>query len=585
MSNYLLKDEVKKFFESGSIPTQEQFEKLIDATSNATLIDSGTIDNSHLPSYIRVTHLEASSNVSANALMVKNANIDVNLSVSNVTALNGQITVEGNLDVSKDITASGITLSAGSPQSPLENAVLKNDRGSEGILDLLTFNEERGFVTIPVKIDEGFMQDEIAAKAWVTGEVIKVSNRLTAEVTQSSGAAEQLQNSLIAESDSRQGADSQLQGSINSQYERITIETQRATSAEGLLQESIDGQQNRLDAIEQNGNIGNESIEGIQEDITVLETELSSTNSQVYIEKERASLAEFQLQQSINSQQSKINNILAATGADKDSFAEIVELINSVDTESDAAFSTYVTSNNIALQALTDQLNPLASGIKVGGSIEIGKEDVSSLINLTRDVYVSQQLRVEGVVTPSVGNSSSNGICFPGDPGGGDGDSAWIRYYSNLDENTLLEIGTLNDTENHIVLNASGNVGVGDFVPTAKFHVDGVALANAWNIASDKRLKSEINVIQDPLERISAINGVTFNWKDEQRHSEFGEQIGVIAQDVEQVFPEIVSINKDGYKSVDYSKLVAPLIESVKQLNKKVQNQQLLIQCLLNSNN
>ena len=89
---------------------------------------------------------------------------------------------------------------------------------------------------------------------------------------------------------------------------------------------------------------------------------------------------------------------------------------------------------------------------------------------------------------------------------------------------------------------------------------------------SDKRLKTDIKPLENSLQHIEQINGVKFYWKDKKR---FGSQkeIGVIAQDVEKVYPQIVTTDKDGYKKVNYQLLVAPLIEAVKELKKE--NEQL----------
>ncbi len=81
---------------------------------------------------------------------------------------------------------------------------------------------------------------------------------------------------------------------------------------------------------------------------------------------------------------------------------------------------------------------------------------------------------------------------------------------------------------------------------------------------SDESLKTNIALIVNPLEGIERLRGVTFNWKDQTKdQSQF---IGVVAQDVQKVFPQAVSRNSDGYLSVDYGSLVAPLIEAVKEI-------------------
>ena len=72
----------------------------------------------------------------------------------------------------------------------------------------------------------------------------------------------------------------------------------------------------------------------------------------------------------------------------------------------------------------------------------------------------------------------------------------------------------------------------------------------------------------DTLSRVTKLRGVYFRW-DESLQSKSGRDIGIIAQELESVFPELVSTNKDGYRSVKYYLLAPVLIESIKELNDK----------------
>jgi len=85
---------------------------------------------------------------------------------------------------------------------------------------------------------------------------------------------------------------------------------------------------------------------------------------------------------------------------------------------------------------------------------------------------------------------------------------------------------------------------------------------------SDRRLKTDVREIQHPLEDINKIRGVKFYWKDKKRFTT-RENIGVIAQEVEKVYPQVIVTTKDGYKKVKYQFLVAPLIEAVKELKRE----------------
>jgi hypothetical protein len=94
--------------------------------------------------------------------------------------------------------------------------------------------------------------------------------------------------------------------------------------------------------------------------------------------------------------------------------------------------------------------------------------------------------------------------------------------------------------------------------------VNGNIRAAGWPSNSDLRWKENIEPIEDPLDLVTQLRGVSYDWIDSSRGN--GRQIGVIAQEVEQVLPEVVHTDSQGYKSVEYSKLVAPLIEAVKVL-------------------
>jgi len=92
--------------------------------------------------------------------------------------------------------------------------------------------------------------------------------------------------------------------------------------------------------------------------------------------------------------------------------------------------------------------------------------------------------------------------------------------------------------------------------------------------SSDKRWKKNIKPLESSLDKISNLKGVSYEWKTDEYPDvgmTEGKQIGLIAQEVEEVLPELVSEDKDGYKAVSYTKLTAVLVEAVKEL--KIQNQ------------
>jgi hypothetical protein len=125
-----------------------------------------------------------------------------------------------------------------------------------------------------------------------------------------------------------------------------------------------------------------------------------------------------------------------------------------------------------------------------------------------------------------------------------------------------------------------GSVGIGETDPSIigdnKLYVAGSAYSTVGWSASDERWKKNITQIEDSLDKVSQLQGVTYEWRvDEYPDQGFteGKQIGLIAQDVEQVIPEIVHTNNDGYKSISYERLTAVLVEAIKEL--KAENEAL----------
>jgi hypothetical protein len=90
--------------------------------------------------------------------------------------------------------------------------------------------------------------------------------------------------------------------------------------------------------------------------------------------------------------------------------------------------------------------------------------------------------------------------------------------------------------------------------------------------SSDERLKSNIQPIGDALDKVNQISGNVYDWKEgfENIHSHTGTDIGVIAQEIEKVLPQAVIDRENGYKAVNYEKIVPLLIEAIKELSAKV---------------
>jgi hypothetical protein len=122
----------------------------------------------------------------------------------------------------------------------------------------------------------------------------------------------------------------------------------------------------------------------------------------------------------------------------------------------------------------------------------------------------------------------------------------------------------------------NGNVGIGYINPTTKLYVNGDITANSVAGTSDRRFKTNIRPVDNALAKVKALQGVYFNWNQKEfPEKEFGSQdeLGFIAQEVEKIVPEIVvkEKSKEEYRSVKYDKLVALLVEAIKEQQKQIE--------------
>lgn len=109
-----------------------------------------------------------------------------------------------------------------------------------------------------------------------------------------------------------------------------------------------------------------------------------------------------------------------------------------------------------------------------------------------------------------------------------------------------------------------GKVGIGTLTPSYKLQVgnaaDGSSVgASAFFYTSDVRFKTDIAPVSDALAKVLQLRGVDFTWKTTGK-----KDVGVIAQEVEKVFPQVVNTGSDGVKAVEYGHLIGPLIEAIK---------------------
>ena len=144
--------------------------------------------------------------------------------------------------------------------------------------------------------------------------------------------------------------------------------------------------------------------------------------------------------------------------------------------------------------------------------------------------------------------------------------SSLIVNNSNINVNGVLTVNKISTFNKNVTINAV------------------LTLAKCGNVAaridradtlpsSDKNLKTNITPIKNALNKVLSLEGVEFDFINEKNYGYLGKhQLGVIAQQIETVVPELVSINSDGYKGVSYQHLTALLIEAIKEQQKKIED-------------
>jgi len=118
-----------------------------------------------------------------------------------------------------------------------------------------------------------------------------------------------------------------------------------------------------------------------------------------------------------------------------------------------------------------------------------------------------------------------------------------------------------------VVMDNNGKVGIGTTSPSQNLEVAGCVVAQNVSCPSSRRWKTDIQPIPDALEKIRQLRGVSYVWKEDGKHN-----IGLIAEEVAEVIPEVISFEDNGKdaRAIDYSRLVAVLIEAVKEQQNKI---------------
>lgn len=222
---------------------------------------------------------------------------------------------------------------------------------------------------------ENYVDDSVSAEATLREtRDTEITNLLDDEVSRATNAETALETAINDESAARIAADTTLTTNLNKEIEdridAVTAEKVRAEAAESLLTTNLETEvvraqqkENELSAaltLETSNRIsGDNALQGlISSETTRASNAEQALQNSLNNEITARQTADSGLQSQINTEKGRIDAILLASQADKDSFAEIVTLINSVDTENDQAFASYVLSND---QALSNEISARTS--------------------------------------------------------------------------------------------------------------------------------------------------------------------------------------------------------------------------------
>lgn len=268
------------------------------------------------------------------------SNIDIVTTIKddshNHTNSIGDFTVGGKLIVTSDLVVKGtttyvnteelkvsdniITLNSNAVGSPTKSAGVEVSRGIEPTVSVIKFDETNDYVSMSVKQADGtFKDDEVAGKTFTNTLITALTQNTTDSITL-------LQNNMDTETTRATTAETNLQTNLDTETARATTSENEITN---LLAEEISRAINADLALQND----------LQDEISI---RLSNDNI---------------LQSNIDTEKHRIDTILLASSAELDSFSEVVDLINSIDTTNDTAFAGYALATNDRISAVESAIS------------------------------------------------------------------------------------------------------------------------------------------------------------------------------------------------------------------------------------
>ena len=207
----------------------------------------------------------------------------------------------------------------------------------------------------------------------------------------------------------------------------------------------------------------------------------------------------------------------------------------------------------------------------IGGNVGIGTSAPNSTLTVGN---AAGTIAGEISINPSASTNEGGQINIRKSLNGSTADWIIDQYGTTSSDARLRIFNSIAET-NGITIMENGNIGMGSLTPSVRLQVAGDIIANSIAGSSDARFKTNITPIENPLQKVLQLRGVNFDWKTTEfpaRSFSENRSVGFIAQEVEKVLPEVVQTEKnaEGYKSVQYDKVVALLVEAIKDQQKQI---------------
>ena len=235
----------------------------------------------------------------------------------------------------------------------------------------------------------------------------------------------------------------------------------------------------------------------------------------------------------------------------------------------------YANTDDLTITANTVQHNMSIGGIVCANLVVSGTATLPSDTSLTLDTIGAKTINVADVINLGTGANSNPKVIF------GHASSTANVIFTDAEFSTTfkprlnntIDLGTSDKKFQSGIFGTSVSIGANTVANTTAIISDNVYATNdlIGNYSSDHRLKDNVLVIDSALNKVNNISGYSFTWNN--KIGDFREgtnDYGVIAQEIEDILPDAVSINSQGNKTVNYNAIIPLLVEAVKELSAKV---------------